>query len=344
LLGLSTGHATIGLLGIGGALLHMLNHSIFKSLLFLGAGSVLHATGTRKLDELGGLLKQMPWTGIAFCVGAIAICGLPPFNGFVGEWLIYAGAFHGLLSLATQDTMWFVLAIAGLAFIGGLAVACFTRAFGAVFLGTPRQPRQPIPHESEPMMLIPMALLAGTCLAIGLMPWQVMRLVMPAVSVVTKNALPWTHESLSVTMTGLTMLSAVAASFLCVMLALVLLRRRLLRHRQMSHTVTWGCGYAMPTAKMQYTASSFSEPLTRLFRRILGTSFREQRPGSYFPVTAHLASHTPDVIKEQGFLPVFAGARRGLQQLRWIQQGRVQLYLAYIFTALIVLLVWKLGV
>lgn len=112
----------------------------------------------------------------------------------------------------------------------------------------------------------------------------------------------------------------------------------------MSHTVTWGCGYAMPTAKMQYTASSFSEPLTRLFRRILGTSFREQRPGGYFPVTAHLASHTPDVIKEQGFLPVFAGARRGLQQWRWIQQGRVQLYLAYIFTALIVLLVWKLGV
>ena len=138
LLGMSTGSPVLIVLGFGGALLHVLNHALFKGLLFLGAGAVVHGTGTREIDQLGGLLKRMPWTAATFLVGAVAISGLPPLNGFVSEFLIYLGAFKGGISTGGPVAVPLLALIAGLALIGGLAVACFTKAFGIVFLGEPR--------------------------------------------------------------------------------------------------------------------------------------------------------------------------------------------------------------
>jgi hydrogenase-4 component B len=343
-LGLSTGQAAVSLLGFGGALLHVLNHSLFKSLLFLGAGSVLHASGTRTLDHLGGLLHAMPWTGVTFFTGAVAICGLPPLNGFLGEWLLYVGSFQGVLDLARPHGMWLILAIAGLACIGGLSVACFAKAFGMVFLGVPREASSRPPHECGAAMRLPMGMLAALCLAIGVWPLPAIRLIMPAVRVAAGVAQPMTNAGVSDALTGLTMISATAALFFCLTLALIMVRRRLLQIRPVSQTVTWDCGYAAPAASMQYTASSFAQPLVRLFRTILRTQAREHAPAGYFPQSAHLASRTPDAASTYLFLPLFARARRGLEGLRWLQQGRVQLYLLYIFITLVVLLVWKLGV
>ena len=344
LLGQSAGSPVMSLLGFGGALLHVLNHSLFKGLLFLGAGSVLHATGTRELDRLGGLFKAMPWTGSTFLVGAAAICGLPPLNGFISEWLIYVGGFRGFLEFTTRSGMWLGLGIAALALIGGLAAACFAKAFGTVFLGSSREAQAHPVHEAGPAMLIPMMVLAGSCLAIGLWPHGVVHFMMPAISSITGASLPVDAAGIASTLAGLMMVSATAALLLCITLALVVLRRLLLKTRPSSQAVTWDCGYAAPTASMQYTASSFAQPLGRLFRSVLRTQSHEQVPAGYFPDSAHLASHTPDVATTHLFLPLFARARRGLESLRWLQQGRVQLYLLYIFITLVVLLVWKLGV
>ena len=138
LLGVSAATPALAVLGFAGALLHVVNHAVFKGLLFLGAGAVQHATGTREIDHLGGLLKRMPWTGATFLVGAAAISGLPPLNGFVSEFLIYLGAFHGGAALSGANAVASLFVILALALIGGLALACFAKAFGIIFLGEPR--------------------------------------------------------------------------------------------------------------------------------------------------------------------------------------------------------------
>lgn len=149
-----------------------MNHGLFKALLFLSAGSVVHATGTRTIDRLGGLLKKMPQTALFFLIGAVAISGLPPLNGFVSELVIYLGLFHAALAPST-DFMWsigVVLAAPSLALIGALAVACFVRVFGAVFLGEPRSALAADAHDPRASMSLPQAMLAIACAGIGLIP------------------------------------------------------------------------------------------------------------------------------------------------------------------------------
>ena len=186
-LGISYGNPAMAALGFTGGLLHVVNHAVFKSLLFLGAGSVLHATGTGELDRLGGLLKRMPVTGATFLIGAAAISGLPPLNGFVSEFLIYLGAVAGLGGQAGAAPAWplmSVLVVGGLALIGGLAAACFTKAFGIVFLGEPRSDEAAHAHEAGAAMRWPMVVLAGLCVLIGLAAPLWPLVLQPAVAVV----------------------------------------------------------------------------------------------------------------------------------------------------------------
>lgn len=173
-LGQTYGHPVVTVLGYTGALLHTLNHALFKSLLFLGAGAVLRATGGRVLDTLGGLARAMPWTSLAFGVGAVAIVGLPPLNGFVSEWILFQGM---LTAGGAGDGLRFVVAgTAGLALIGGLALACFTKVTGAVFLGSPRSAsaHRSVGRDPDAGMLSPMLLLAAACVVIGLAPGLVL--------------------------------------------------------------------------------------------------------------------------------------------------------------------------
>ena len=166
-LGKSTGHPVIQVLGFAGALLHVLNHSLFKGLLFLAAGSVVHAVGTRDLERMGGLGRRMPWTSAAFLAGSWAISGLPPLNGFVSEWFIYLGSFR---ALGFFRWPWSLVVLTALALIGALAMACFAKAYGTVFQGSPRTEAAGAAHESPRSMLVPMGILAGACASIGLAP------------------------------------------------------------------------------------------------------------------------------------------------------------------------------
>ena len=342
--GMATGRPALAALGFGGGLLHVLNHAMFKGLLFLGAGSVLHGAGTREIDHLGGLLRRMPWTGACFLVGAAAISGLPPLNGFVSEFLIYLGAFAGALdSAGAAVTLVPTLAVIGsLALIGGLATACFTKAFGIVFLGEPRSDHAAHAHEAGPAMRLPMLALAAGCVAVGLFPFVALRALTPALVVVTRQPEAVAAAALAGAGDALRMVTVGAVIFLLGVLTLGLVRRRLLAGRPVEETVTWDCGYALPTARMQYTASSFAQPVTHLFRVVLCTRSRLAPPVGPFPRGAALATHTPDVFRESVFRPVFAGFERTLDRLRILQHGRIQLYVLYIVLTLIAVVVWKL--
>ena len=342
LLGMSKGSSLLMVLGFGGALLHVLNHALFKGLLFLGAGAVAHGTGTLEIDHLGGLLKRMPWTAAIFLVGAVAISGLPPLNGFVSEFLIFFGAFKGAISNTGAIAASLLALIAGLALIGGLAVACFTKAFGIVFLGEPRSDHVARAHEVGWTMRLPMLALATGCVLIGLLAPIVVGSLQTVLASLTHLEPAAVSENLAAAAGPLTFVVIGAVAFLLLLLALILLRRGLLAGRRVEQGATWGCGYAQPTPRIQYTASSFAQPLTDLFRPLLGTRKKILKPEGLFPSEAALETMTPDISHEEMYRPMFERAETWLSQLRWLQHGNVQLYVLYIAVTLIVLLVWKL--
>ncbi len=342
LLGLSYQIPAVAIAGLAGALLHVLNHAVFKGLLFLGAGAVVHATGTRELERLGGLLKRMPWTGAAFAVGAAAICGLPPLNGFVGEFLLYLGAFKAAVAGPAGMMIPALGLIIGLALIGGFAAVCFTRAFGAAFLGEPRTDAAVRAHEAAPSMCAPMVVLALACGALGFAAPQVCSVLVQIAGRVAglDGAVLMDVDANLTPILSWVVVASAAGVVLAV--GLVVLRRALLAGRCVATAGTWDCGYALPDARMQYTASSFSQPLTKLFAAVLGTRERTVRPNGLFPKAAAFASETIDLFSERVFRPLFRRVEAALARLRWLQQGRLQLYVLYIAVTLLVLLVWKL--
>ncbi len=342
LLGLSIGSPTLAVLGFAGGLLHVINHALFKGLLFFGAGAVLRGTGTMEIDHLGGLQKRMPWTGTLFLVGAAAICGLPPLNGFVSEFLIYLGSLNGLLDLAAVPSGALIASLAGLALIGGLAVACFTKAYGIIFLGEPRSQAARQAQEVGLLMRSAMAVLALACVLLGFGgPWVVAALG-PVLKTVTLLPAEAVQSGLDRARQPLTMIVYAALGLLFLAALMTLARRLMLSHRVVTRTETWGCGYTAPTPRMQYTASSFAQPLTDLFRIFLHTRQKAQKPKGLFPSSASFSSETPDVFQKGVYEPAFSLIARLMSGLQWLQQGRVQLYILYIVVTLFGIFIWKL--
>jgi NADH:ubiquinone oxidoreductase subunit 5 (subunit L)/multisubunit Na+/H+ antiporter MnhA subunit len=328
--------------------------------------------GTTELDKLGGLLKRMPWTGAVFLFGAVAICGLPPLNGFVSEFLIYLSAFEEEIALVTLDAIPPLAVVAGLALIGGLAMATFAKAFGLVFLGVPRS-EVVAKAEAVPLrMRWPMILLAVGCVLVSLssgvvltgtlsafhgsgsqirtqfeIPALGMALV-PTVSSLTRPLLELTpsqvEQELAEKTLPLVTVTQAGLAFLIVIGVLAGLRRVLLRNRTVSAADTWGCGYTNPTPRMQYTSTSFSQPLTELFRAFLRPREQTPRLTDYFPTEATLTTDTRDLFGDKVYRPSFLGLGWLLGKLRFLQHGRVQLYVLYIAVTILVLLIWYLGV
>ncbi len=347
LLGIAYRIPVMALLGITGALLHVLNHAFFKSLLFLGAGAVQHAAGTRNVNRLGGLLKKMPWTGAAFLVGVWAISGLPPLNGFVSELLIYLAVLMSLADSARADGVpWAqlsVLLVGSLALIGGLATACFTNAFGSVFLGEPRTDAAKGAHEAMPDMRMPMFALALACIAVAFCAPAVLPLLLPAVMAVIPQDLHADTMAIVSTSFQPVMAICVFSWGMTVVLGLVAWGRHwLLSRAHVDRGPTWDCGYAAPSARMQYTSSSFTSPLVTLFRMFLRPWISLQVPAGVFPARAGYASQTPDLFGERLFRPGFAAIAWIAMRLRRFQHGRIQLYVLYIALTILVLLIWKL--
>ena len=341
LIGLGSRLPLVAALGFAGGLLHVVNHAIFKSLLFLGSGSVLHATGTREIDHLGGLLKSMPTTGATFLVGAAAISGLPPLNGFVSEFLIYFAAFSLLGAASLPVIVAALVVIVSLALIGGLAAACFTKAFGTIFLGQPRSSHAGHAHETGPCMRFPLILLAGLCLILGVSAPLVIGVLAPVVSQLAGATDPgnWARTAAG----PLAVVAFVGVGLLALFTVLAAVRWALLARHGVDEAGTWDCGYIAPTPRMQYTASSFADPLTRFFSPLLGTRRKLSAPDGFFPDSASCSTETPDMSREHLYKPVFLAVERGLSKFQWLQHGHLNFYILYIVLTLLALLAWKLG-
>jgi len=326
-------------LGLCGGLLHVWNHALFKALLFLSAGSVLHAVRTREIDHLGGLAKAMPRTALCFLVGAVAICGLPPLNGFVSEFLLYLGLFGTLDNRQGPSFAALAFAAPALALIGALAVACFVKVFGAVFLGTARSEHARHAHESPPSMVGPMGVLVVGCCFLGLAP----SLVGP---VFDRAVAAWAPEPVD----GWPRLAALAPLGWLSVMGLLLLGGLLLggvllwlrlRHGGVETGVTWGCGYVAPTPRMQYTASSFAQMLVGLFGWALRPRTSKPTDLPLFPQSSSFHSEVQDAVLDEAVLPTFRAGARALSWFRVLQQGSIQTYLLYIFLTLLALLLWR---
>lgn len=329
LAGKALGLPALVALGGAGALFHALNHALFKPLLFMGAGSVMHATGTRDMERLGGLAKPMPGTALLFLAGSAAICGLPPLNGFAGEFLLYLGSLKGL---ARGGWPWSAVVLVALATIGALAVACFTRAFGIVFLGEPRTEAGRKAHEAPPAMVRPMSLLAGLCVAIGVAP----RALAPALeraSLELGGALRLrdaVHLG-SLSLVGIIGILAAAAVW------------ERLRRTPFRIAGTWDCGYQAPTPRIQYTATSFSQMLTTAFRWVLQPVDRRPRIQGLFPRPAVFRARESDLLLDRAVKPSMGFSAWALSWLRVLQAGHLPVYLLYIVLTLVALFAWTLS-
>jgi len=334
LIGQSTGSSAMMLLGMAGALLHVLNHATFKALLFLSAGSVIHACGTRELDLLGGVSRRLPRTALLFGIGAVAICGLPPLNGFVSELLVYLGLFRGIQGsgIAAASS---VLAAPALAMVGGLAVACFVKVYGLVFLGVPRAPEHAVGKEAGWQMLLPMSLLALVCASVGLAPVLVSGLLQRA----SLTALPQVSMQPLSTLFPLTTISLMGAILLLLLALIAVWYRRRLSSAPIAETTTWGCGYQRPTPRMQYSASSFAQMLTSIFSFVLRPKVHHADISGVFPATSDFQSHVPEAVLELVYIPALNRLYRRFSGVRKLQGGILQQYVLYILLTLILLLV-----
>ena len=343
ILGWSLNEPALAVLGLAGGLLHVANHAMFKGLLFFGAGAIRHATHTLEIDHLGGLLKKMPLTAATFLIGSAAISGLPPLNGFVSEFLIYLGSYRAATTMGQAAAVPALVVIAGLALIGGLAAACFAKAFGIIFLGEPRSDHVAAAREVGLPMKTAMLILAGGCVAVGLAGPVVIRAMAPMIAEITGMKDAVVGQGVAAGYGALGYITLAAAAFFLLVGVLALIRRWLLSGRPVGETGTWDCGYARPTARMQYTASSFAQPILHMFRAVLRPHRQFTRPEGLLPRASEFETRTPDVFSEQVWGPSFAGLSGMLGRFRGLQHGRVQVYVLYVVLTLLALLLWKLS-
>jgi len=341
LLGVSWGSPAMAALGYAGSLLHVMNHAVFKGLLFLGAGAVIHETGTRHVDRLGGLLKRMPISGTAILIGSAALAGLPPFNGFIGEFLIFMGGFAGVISLQGARALLPLAALVGMALISGLVAVCFLRFFGTAFLGNPRSEAPSRAAEPSPAMRGPMVVLALLCVLLGLVPALGLVLVTPAVTALAGGG-DAIQQQLGLALTLTTRVSLMSMILLIAIGLTAAFRRALLARRSVIVSSTWACGYDRLTSRMQYTASSFAQPMAQMFELVPPGRRVVVPPEGYFPASASLRSEVARPFQERLYRPAFRAVSRQMSRLRWLHHGRVQLYTLYIVLTLIAMLTWFL--
>jgi hydrogenase-4 component B len=337
MIGRATDHPAWTALGLAGALLHVWNHSLFKPLLFFGAGSILHGAHTRDIERLGGLSKRMPFTAALFVLGAVSICALPPLNGFASEWLIYQGLFATVSSDPDRTYSWIAFAAPLLALIGALAVAGFVRLVAVVFLGEPRTDQARRGHESPSVMIAPMIVLAAGCVCLGF----ALRVIAPLLDAAVRAWAPL-ESAANVGVADLVPLDSLAAmsAALIGLVVLGLFALRLWnRGRSRAAAGTWDCGYAVPTARIQYTGSSFGQLLVWLFSFMLWPRTRRPDLHGVSPGGAGFRQSVPDTILDRLLLPAVRDVERRLAWIRLLQQGRVQIYPLYV-PMIILILLW----
>jgi len=328
-IGLGTGNQVLATLGFAGALLHTLNHSLFKSLLFYTAGNVYQATHTMDIEKLGGLIKKMPQTAALFLIAAIAICGIPPFNGFISEFIIYTGLYNWLSDATLVSLLAAIFSTAGLALIGGLAMLCFTKAFGVVFLGTARCE---LPHSCKEvpfLQLLPMYLLAALIILIGLFPITFINLLAKPVSLFTGN-ITLSFNAIQINaFSALQPISLASWGFILLVIIIFTIQKFALSHRKIETGPTWGCGYTDPTSKIQYTAGSFVRTYSKLFAPFLLIGKHEEEIHGIFPAEAKYHTHPYDSVEKWLIDSPLKLNKTFMGRFVFLNNGKLQFYILY---------------
>lgn len=338
-LGAAEGSVFVASAGFAGAVLHILNHAVLKGALFLSAGSVMHATGSLNMDRFGGLMKRMPRTGSAFLFSSISLSGLPPFNAFTGELMIYIAAFAALLSGSNVLLSAGLPVLPGLALTGALAATAFVKAYGATFLGEPRSKEAEDAHEVPLTMLLPV--LVSVVLALILLftsPWLVRlfaRLTAQCTGMVSglEPVMQLSHI--------LQKVALFSAATILLFFILVLIRRALPNGKKETVAPTWDCGYARPTARMEYTGTAFVQPLVDFFCGILRTRKTVEKPEGLFPEKASISIETEDGAERIFWGPVFRLFGKLADRIHHLQSGYLHLYVLLMVAALLLMLAWS---
>ena len=326
------------------ALFHVLNHSFFKSLLFFGAGAVLTSTGERDMEKLGGLIHRMPFTSFAFLVGCVAISALPPFNGFVSEWLIFQAVLQSP-ELPQWALKIMVPAVgAMLALAAALAAACFVKAFGVTFLGRPRSLAAETAKEVDRYSLSAMFILATLCLLAGILPGLVIDALSPITVEILGGAMPIQANEPWLSIVPIAeSRSSYSGLLVLVFITISASSAVYFIHRFASHALrrgpAWGCGFSDPTPAAQYSGASFAQPI----RRVLGTLVFRARdhvemppPGDIRPARLEIEVH--DLIWEGIYAPIAGAVGFSADWLNRLQFLTIRQYLSLVFATLVTLL------
>jgi len=344
MLGAAYNNKIIAALGLLGALLHTINHFTFKSVLFYGAGIIYYGTHTREIDKLGGLGKYLPKTSVLFLIASLAITGLPVFNGFISEFIIYLGISKSFFVKDIGLNIAALLGISGLAFIGSMAFLCFTKVYGISFLGLPRSEFPSSIDEKESSMLLPMILLTAAMLCIGLFPLLIIKPLMKVVDQFPGSGLNFLQQDIFDIFIPI---SVSLTIFVGAVLFFYSLRSLLLKNKEVKVFKTWDCGYRAETetaSRMQYTSSSFAQPFLTLVAELVPRKIKLIKEQIFFPKEASFESHAHDISESYFIQPSIRLLNKFLNLFSWIQSGKMQQYIIYGLIFLIFLLIWILGV
>lgn len=328
-IGLGETNKWMAILGFTGALLHTLNHSLFKSLLFYSTGNVYQVMHTMNIERLGGIIRKMPQTAILFLLAALAICGLPPLNGFVSEFLIYGGIYNWLFSAGLVSLIVIVFAILGMVMIGGLALLCFTKAFGIVFLGNLRHTGESDIHEVGFWQLFPLYMAGTLIVLIGLFPALFLSILQKPVQLFTQNVFFNLNLIRVGAIDSLYSINWYTLGFIILIIIVALLRKLTNRNRIIETQPTWGCAYQVANTKLQYTANSFVRSYTKLAKPLLDIEKKEIEITEVFPLLKNYETHPYDKIERIFVDKPLSWIRIILGWFMFLQNGRLQQYILY---------------
>ena len=348
MMALAYGRPDVASVGISASLYHVLNHAVFKGLLFLGAGGIALATGTREIERLGGLLHRMPWTGLFFLAGAMAISGLPPLNGFASEWLTFQAFLFGFRGSPEPLVHFlFPLAAAVLALTTALAAACFVKAFGISFLAQPRSADASQAVECGPVMLVPQAFLALLCIALGLFPGSVVGVLDRVMtSLPGLEPRPEMARGPLAMASGLASFDAVVPMMMTGALAggVILAVALAMRRGAVRRVPTWGCGGQL-TPQTEYSATAFSKPLMMIFRAVYRPTREVEALASVSPYYPHEVRYRAEIeptFERFVYGPLVRAILGVANGMKVLQAGSLHAYLAYVLALVLtlVLSVW----
>jgi len=328
MLGLTYHNNLVALLGFSGGLLHLLNHSIFKEILFFCAGAVYKHTHIKNMEQLGGLAKKMPFTTVLFLIGSLAICALPPFNGFISEFLIYIALLKGFAIKNIYTLILLVISIASLALVGSIALLCFTKVFTITFLGIPRSEKaETVKEDVSFIMILPIILLAVFVLLIGLFPQYAIKIVLnPAIFILKNNQI---SNQLLMPIKLMQTISFCCFGFIALILVILGIRQFVLKNKKIDIQNTWSCGYQSVNNRMQYTGSSYVSPFLSMLKPFFIKHFDIKKPKEIFPKEAHFKLNIEDIEEFYIINPLIRADERFLALFQWFQGGNTQQYILY---------------